>query len=213
MLAIMNERQKLAGFTARSMAEISVTLIPVIGGPLGAACTALELASVSRRLNQFFEELKATTSSLEARQIDHEYLESEAFVDIVIAGLEAARRTSDRAKHRMLAAILTGAARSDRPQRLDVEDVLVVLRDLSPHALTLLREILDQAKGQPIGSIMTAVVPPIVPDREFLLNRLVAAGFVREMKISDYTPYQHYQPTDTLLRVVQLMELGGLNAT
>lgn len=66
----------------------------------------------------------------------------------MIAGLEAARRTSDRAKHRMLAAILTGAARTDRPQPLDVEDVLVVLRDLSQHALALLQEILDQAKGR-----------------------------------------------------------------
>ena len=208
----MSEGHKLAGFTARSLAEISVTLIPVIGGPLGAAFTALELAAVSRRLDQFFIELKVSTSNLDSRKVDHAYLDTDAFVDVVMAALEAARRTSNRAKHRILAAILTGAASTDRPQQLDVEDVLVVLRDLSTPALALLQEILVQAKGEPVGSITTAIVPPTVPDREFLLNRLVAAGFVREMKISDFSPYQHYQPTDTLLRVVQLMEAGGWRA-
>ncbi len=208
----MKGGHKLASFTARSLAEISVTSIPIIGGPLGAAFTALELAAVSRRLDQFFVELKASTSSLDSRKVDHAYLETDAFVDIVMAALEAARRTSARAKHRVLAAILTGAASTDRPQQLDVEDILVVLRDLSTPGLNLLQEILVQAKGEPSGSIMTAVVPPTVPDREFLLNRLVAAGFVREMKISDFTPYQHYQPTDTVLRVIQLMEAGGWRA-
>jgi len=109
----------------------------------------------------------------------------------------------------MIAAVLTGAAAIDRPQPLDIEDVLVAMRDLSPSSLVLLRQIHEMAAGQPVGSIMTAVVPTTVPDRDFLLNRLVAAGFIQEMKINEYSPHVHYQPTDTFLRVVQLMQAGG----
>ncbi len=208
-LSRRDKAQSLAGFTGLTIGEMVVAEIPLVGGAMSVAITALELAHVHRRLEALAEELGSHASRVQEQKADRAYVDSPQFVDAMIAGIEAARRTSDRDKLRMIASILVGSATVDRPIALDIEGVLTALRDLSPQALALMRDIDHEDRDRPRGAVLPAVVPPMVPDREFLLGRLVAAGLIQEMAPNDYVGSSQYLPTTTWSRIVEVLEAGG----
>jgi hypothetical protein len=57
-------------------------------------------------------------------KLDKTYVQTDEFQDAVIAALDVGRRTADADKRRIIAAILLGAAFTEKPQQLDVEALL-----------------------------------------------------------------------------------------
>jgi len=202
-----------ASLTTRVGIEVAVASVPVIGGQLATAMTALEMHAVSKRLEMFVEELRDLGARLDEQKVDRQYVESTEYVDSVMAAIDAARRTSDRQKLRMIAALLLGASTVDRPADLDVEAMLIALRDLSPMALWMAGRIhelsTEPAKSQHMGG---RAVPPAAPDRDFLLNRLVAAGLINQVGSGRFQVFQgDFSPTETLSRTIRTMRAGGLS--
>jgi hypothetical protein len=199
-----------ASFAGRTTAEMLIGAIPVLGGVVAAAMTALEFQAISLRLQTFIEELTNLAEDLDEAKVSHEYLRTTEFEDIVIAGMEAARRTSNRDKLRMIASILLGAVITDAPKDLDVEGVLTRIRDLSPGELSLARVALKGAAPGAGGKVFV----PVGVDGEFQMANLVASGLVTAVSrpaglLGGLRLTGEYSPTPTFLRIVALMEAGG----
>src|SRR5436853_3850041 len=111
----------LAG-EAVSFAGVSVlSAVPVVGPVVSGAITELEIRHISLRLKAFEQQLNDLAAHIDQGRIDWVYIESVEYLDLAIASLEAARRTSDVQKLRAIGAILFGAASLDRPPHLDAE--------------------------------------------------------------------------------------------
>jgi hypothetical protein len=191
--------------------EIALAAIPVIGGPLSAAFTALDLAAINRRLDLFAQELQGLAARMNADLADQELIHSEAFEDATLTAVDVSRHTSDRSKLRMIAGVLLGAAFVGPPERPDLQEVLTALGQLSPASLQLMRQIHDQvAEAKFVLPGVSAINPPEVPDREFLLKRLEAAGFISEVGGArlDYEGGA-YTETETYRKVLRLLGAVG----
>jgi hypothetical protein len=221
-LAMMQPRKKLArarrvgkdvAFGGRTAAQMAVAMVPVLGGAIGAGITALEMQGLTQRMEAMVGEVADAVRRVDEAKVDRDYIASPAFVDVVMAALDAGRRTSDRDKLKMIASILVGTATVDRPEELDVEAVLVAVRDLSPTALAMARRIHELAENPELSGLPHGrAIPPGGPDRDFLLNRLEAAGLIQRFGVSGFRlagPAGQYSPTDTLTRILRLMQAGG----
>jgi len=184
--------------------------IPLVGPPLAIALAELELRHLSSRLEALITELREAIDRVDRTKVDHVFLETPAFTDIVIAGLDAARRTSDRDKLSLLASILAGATTVERPHGLDVEGLLVAIRDLPPSALQLAWAMQRAGQATPYSILERYQVPPDWPDGDFMMGRLIAAGLARGFQ-GDGMTFQPggYQLTGTWDRLVRLAEQGG----
>jgi hypothetical protein len=193
---------------------MAVANIPLVGPTVSVAVTALEMHATTKRLDMFFEELRRLGARVDEEKVDRAYLDSPEFVDSVMAAIDAARRTSDRTKQRMVAAFLLGAATVERPTDLDVEAVLIAVRDLSPIALWMAGRIHELASDPGESQRMYGrAIPPAVPDRDFVLNRLVAAGLINEVGTGRFQAFQgDFSPTETLTRTMRTMQAGGWTA-
>ena len=204
---------RTAGFTTKAAVQLVASAIPGIGGTIASAIATLETERVSRRLEALVEEVRQLYARVQVDKLDRDYVQSEAFDDVVLAAIEAGRRSSSREKRRLVAAALIGAATVDRPQGLDAEALLDTLGALSSEDLMLARR-LYQGLDRTVGGIVAgALPPPDVPDVDFHIARLVAAGlFVGRGPLSDFAIQQtSYFPTDTFERLIQLLKAAGLN--
>jgi hypothetical protein len=104
-----------------------------------------------------------------------------------------------------------GAATIERPPDLDIEAVLVAIRDLSPAMLWMAGRIQVLASNPAQSQRMYGrAIPPAMPDRDFVLNRLVGAGLITEAGSGRFQVFQgDYSPTDTLTRTIRTMQAGG----
>ncbi len=201
---------KDAKFVAVTSVEMIAGAIPVVGGVVTTALTALELKALSERLEMLVEELASLAARVDGAKVSHEYLHSPEFEDVMIVGLEAGRRTRAREKLRMIAAILVGAATIDAPKELDVEAVLTAIRDLSPAELWIAREVYRLAM---LPGNLRRANPPVGVDADFQLHHLEAAGLITRAMSGGPMGGQRftgqYSPTETFSRVMLLMEAGG----
>lgn len=192
-------------------AQMGLAAIPFVGGPLATVVAELELRHLGLRVERWIQELRAAIDRVEHAKVDHAFLATPEFTDIVIADIEAARRTNDGEKLRLLASVLAGATSVERPTELDIEGLLVTIRDLPPAAINLVLSIHRQA-GQTPHSYLQGYYPPTdFPDGDFVMNRLVAAGFAREFNVVGGMTFQQpgWQLTSTWYRLVELVKTGG----
>lgn len=189
-----------------------VAAIPFVGGSIGAAMVELQMQRLSGRVQVLMDEVARLAGGMDAARIDLDYVHSDRFQDELAAAIDAAHRSSNRKKLRAIAALVMGSATRERPDGLDVEALLVAIRDLSPSAISLGLQILRHRRELTFGIVTGMVVPPEVPDRTFLLKRLEASGLIEE--IADpglgYGPAGgKYNATDTFERLLRLLESGG----
>jgi hypothetical protein len=204
---------RTAGFTTKAALELVASAIPGIGGTIATAIAMLETEKVSRRLGALMQEVHQLYAGIQTDKLDRDYVQSEAFEEVVMAAIEAGRRSSSREKRRMVAATLVGTVTIDRPPGLDVEALLDMLGGLSSEDLRVAR-LLYRGVDRTAGGIVGGAVPPTdVPDVDFHVARLVAAGlFVGRGPMSDFAIQQmSYFPTETLERLIQLLLAGGLD--
>jgi hypothetical protein len=137
--------------------------------------------------------------------LDRDFVSGERYQDILLAGIEAARRTSDAEKRRLVADILVGAARVDRIPDLEADALLNSVAALSPREVILLRTI--RLRG--LSSFRMTDFPDYGPDLMFDLKRLEAAGFISEAAELVTREYKGpaYDVTATYDRMMRQVEI------
>lgn len=204
--------KEIAQFTTKATVELAASTIPLIGGTIATAIATMETARINRRLEAFIQEVHELYSRLDVDKLDRGYVQSDAFGDVVMAAIDAGRRSSSLNKRRVVAASLVGAITIDRPSGLDAEALLDTLGGLSPDDLSVAR-LLYSAVDRTTFGIVGGAAPPNVPDVDFHIARLVAAGlFVGRGPMTDFAVQQtSYFPTETFERLIRLMSAGGVD--
>lgn len=192
-------------------AQIVASAVPLLGGPIAAGIAAWEGRRVSKRIEALMGEFATLAERIDQRKLDKTYVGTDDFQDAVIAALDAGRRTADADKRRVIAAILLGAAFTERPPQLDVEALLGTIGSLSPQDLALARILYEESGGDEPKAIVTGAVGPAdFPDRDFHLKRLEAGGLIKEKTGSTYGyAGGEYQMTMTFHRLMALLKLTG----
>jgi uncharacterized heparinase superfamily protein len=196
---------------ASGAAQIVASAVPLLGGPIAAGIAAWEGRRVSKRIEALVGEIATLAKQIDQGKLDKTYIQTDEFQDAVIAALDVGRRTADAGKRRIIAAILLGAAFTEKPQQLDVEALLDTIGNLSPQDLALARHLYDESGRDEPKAIVTGVVGPVdFPDREFHLKRLEAGGLINEKTGATYG-YQggEYFMTMTFHRLMALLKLTG----
>jgi hypothetical protein len=159
-----------------------IQLIPIFGGPIDTLIAGRGAQIVRRRIEALIEEVRKRADRLEKEKVDHSFVESEEFDDLVMRAFRAASATRDREKIRVYAAILVGSASTKRPPDLDPEAALSAVAELSPTELELAKVIFDhvgphggpQAWGNPYEWLPAQ----FKSDLEFHLNRIERTGLI-----------------------------------
>lgn len=200
---------KEASLTALTVA---LNVVPVAGPVMSSALAAWEGHKLSERVEAIVEEVIRLGARVDEAEFDRKYVETPEFVDAVLAGIEAGRRTSDQDKRCMIAGVLIGAATRSRPAALDVQALLETLSGLTPGDLRLARLLWEEAgDGEPMSIVRQVTGPADYPDRDFHLKRLESAGLISERTGADYGPGQmgQYLLTSTFHRLIALLQAGG----
>ncbi|MFF0150157.1 hypothetical protein [Micromonospora sp. NPDC005203] len=134
-------------------AEMVVSAIPGIGGPLGVVLADVLARPYNRRMEEWLTDLAVALRELEERVGDFEHLASnEAFVDAVAAGTRIAERSRREKRELLRNAVLNTALAVDPDE--DRQHVLFELVDrLPPVSLRLLKFLADpQYREDMIGN-------------------------------------------------------------
>jgi hypothetical protein len=125
------------------VAEMGVSAIPVIGGPLGVALADRLARPYQRRMDEFLNDVAVALNELRARVGDFDDLaKSEAFLDAVAAGTRIAERSRREKRELLRNAVLNTALATDPDE--DQQHVFFDLIDrLPPVALRLLKFVSD----------------------------------------------------------------------
>lgn len=197
-----------------------VQLIPFgIGGAIDVLVTTRGAALVERRLTAFIEELRGAAERLGEEKVDRAFLDTEEWDDLVIRAMRSAADTRDREKIRLYAALLVGAAATDRDRDVDLESLLSAIAELSPLEIRLARSIYEMQKLDVDRDLeLTEVVargwgdPAKYPaeamaNLTFHLKRLERTGLVSEITGAywDYTGGA-YRVTMTFRRLMRYLE-------
>jgi hypothetical protein len=125
------------------VAEMAVSAIPGVGGPLGVALAEALARPYNRRMQEWLTELAVALHELEERVGDFEDLSNnEAFVDAMAAGARIAERSRREKRELLRNAVLNTALAGDPDE--DEQHVFFDLIDqLPPVALRLLKFLAD----------------------------------------------------------------------
>jgi hypothetical protein len=201
-----------------------IALIPVVGGPIDAIVTTLASRAQAQRAAVLIDALKAEASSLRDVMISKEYLESEEWLDAVVAAFEAAARTRDREQIGIYARILIGAAQVDSKDLPDPRALLHVLSELAPVEIAIARLIADmpgsirydeqqQARREVTehawSGVLAAIPAAAKANLVFHLKRLERAGLISELTGAFGGSGGRHEPTPTLWRIIKFLREQG----
>jgi hypothetical protein len=179
------------------------SLVPIGGAAVDAWLGTKGSALAERRRDALIAELHNLLARLSEDKVDKEYFQSEAWADLLMQAIQSSTRTGDTEKIRLFAAILAGAATIDGPVDLDMEAVLGTLADLTPVEIGIAGQMYDAIRQEP-HVFIDGCPAPNVPDADFHMKRLEAAGLVAARQPMGMT-FQHmenYHLTPTFHRII-----------
>ena len=77
---------------ATGAAQIVISAVPVLGGPIAAVIAAWEGRRISKRVEALVTEIATLADRIDQRKLDKTYVQSDDFQDVVIAAFEAKGR-------------------------------------------------------------------------------------------------------------------------
>lgn len=122
-----------------------MSLIPVPG--VGAIDILLQ-APFQRRSNMLLTKFSEQITTLQEEKIDREYLNSEAWLDLMLQAIDTASRTRHQEKIQLYARILAAAVPIQDRLQHSPEEYLSVLAQMTQHELALSQAIYEQQKEQ-----------------------------------------------------------------
>ncbi|MGD0113454.1 MAG: hypothetical protein ABSD48_16470 [Armatimonadota bacterium] len=205
----------------------AIQLIPIVGPPIDTLIGTRGANITVRRLNALLEELRNQAAKLDASKIDHEYLESESFFDIVRRAFEQSQRTAAEENLRLYARILLrtaeGAAyRENAQEYLDLVSGLSMpeirissaLYSLQRNAKFDAENALKKPDVTHTGADISQILPDMTPTLiDSYLKRIERTGLVREV-VGSYAGYTggNYYITDYFRNMMVFLALHDLVA-
>jgi hypothetical protein len=195
---------------ARAAVSGAASLVPFAGAAVDAWLGTVGSALAEHRRDALIAELHNYLDRLDESKVDKEYLQSEAWADLLMQGIQSSVRTRDTEKIRLFAAILAGAATTDGPTDLDVEAVLGTLANLTSVEIGIAGQMYETVRREPHVFIDGCPLPNVA-DADFHMKRLEAAGLVVAKQPMGMT-FQHmenYHLTPTFHRLVAALRNVG----
>ena len=114
---------------ALTVALAGLQALPLIGGVIATFIDEYVPRQKRRRLVSFVQDLSARLR-VEADRVDHEFVRTEDFSDLLEDVLDAAQQRRNEEKHRYYASAVANSSTPERPDEVDQEKMLEVLNDL-----------------------------------------------------------------------------------
>jgi len=128
----------------------SITQIPVIGMAFDQIIAGLSRDLQKRRFLETIQLLRQEMILIDESKVDKEFLETEAFVDLIVKTIENSVKTRHKDKVLLNCKILTGSIlEKNNELRHSSEDLLLLVSDLSPIDIKVAKEIYNQQKDIP----------------------------------------------------------------
>jgi hypothetical protein len=168
--------------------------IPFVGGSIDALITTRASKLAAKRIAALFEEMKSNMARIKEAKLDKEFLESDAWDDLILRALNAAAATSDYEKTRLYAAILAGSTTVQGIRsELDPAAILSAISELSVEEIVMARSIFANTFSGTTGA----------GDTDFHLNRLERSGLIKSTITSGFGgATKAYQVTSTFARLM-----------
>jgi len=209
----LKHARKDAAFLSKVVVLTTAAGIPVIGPQISTAIDIWEGERISRRVEDFIEEVNARFSKLEEEKLDRAYINSDAFQDAVISAVQAAKTSSAPSKREWVAGVLIGAITTDRPADLDVEALLDTIAGLTERELAILARVWTIAQNV-ASEFYSGGLPDFLkgPDYNFHLLRLESAGMITyraDLPVMGSYDRRTFVTTETFRRLMRLIEAAG----
>jgi len=128
----------------------SIRQLPIIGFALDALISGLGKEFHEKRVVQTVQLLREEMSLIDESKVDTQFLNSEQFFDLIVMVLENSAKTRHREKVRLNCSNLAGGILIENEElRHSAEDLLILIRDLSPIDLKVAKEIYKQQENKP----------------------------------------------------------------
>jgi hypothetical protein len=141
----------LESYSGNTKLRATINLIPYIGGALDVLISSNVQNKTVERIERLFDGLKFKLETIEEKQIDFQYLESEEFYDLLLKAINASVKTRLDDKIMAYSEILKNAIIRNSEETLSHEDVLDMIEQLTANDVIHIKnltEYLDNTSRQ-----------------------------------------------------------------
>ncbi|MCU4771678.1 hypothetical protein OB977_00695 [Bacillus cereus] len=200
--------------------------IPTFGASIDAIVSSKQAEYKEKRIKELFYFLKASLDKVEKSKIDKEWVESEAFYDLLSAAIESSTKSRSIEKTKMNAMILSNVLTVENSRDYRPEEYISILSELTTLECKVLLVVYNrfQAVKEENGSSVElskkagwkeAITEECGIDKndlDFVMKRLERTGFIKEITgaILSYTGGE-YCITDTFEKFMGYLKLNRIS--
>ena len=197
-------------YSLATTADPNLTVTGMAISVVDASLMAHMGGRVEQNREQLARQTEVRVDRLEERgRLDDQILESPEFHSLVFQAALAAAGETDAEKVDLYAAILAGAASTERPSELNVRAVLSTLTSLTADELQLARQFYEDFDRGQNAIIDGLATPAWGPDTGLYLKRLEIANLIIPEYARGKNPLEGtlgtYYVTDTFHRLITLV--------
>lgn len=221
---LMAEKGKLEKVYTTGIKAI-VAGIPTIGASIDAIISSKQAEYKDKRIKELFYFLKASLDKVEKSKIDKEWVESEAFYDLLSAAIESSIKSRSTEKTKMNSMILSNVLTIENSRDYRPEEYLAILSELTTLECKVLLVVYNRFQAvqeENINDIelsrkadwKEAIIAECGVDKDdldFVMKRLERTGFVKEITGArfSYTGGEYYI-TGTLKKLMEYLKLNPI---